>query len=95
MKKFFATLLALVMALSLVACGGSKEEPAPAPADDAAAEEGAELPEIELLCAHGYPSSGDEHAAMLKAAEMLAERTDGKLTMTVHGDGTLGSEMEV
>ena len=31
MKKFFATLLALVMALSLVACGGSKEEPAPAP----------------------------------------------------------------
>ena len=94
MKKFFATLLALVMALSLVACGGN-DAPAEEPADDAAVEEGGELPEIELLCAHGYPSSGDEHAAMLKAAEMLSERTGGKLTMTVHGDGTLGSEMEV
>ena len=95
MKKFFATLLSLVMALSLVACGGSDAAEETPPADDAAVEEGGELPEIELLCAHGYPSSGDEHAAMLKAAEMLSERTGGKLTMTVHGDGTLGSEMEV
>ena len=30
MKKFLATLLALIMVLSLAACGGSKEEtPAP------------------------------------------------------------------
>lgn len=36
MKKIVALLLAMVMSLALVACGGSKSEPAPAPADDAA-----------------------------------------------------------
>ena len=40
MKKFFAMLLTLVMALSLVACGGSSTDaPAEDTSDDAAQEE--------------------------------------------------------
>ena len=38
MKKFFALSMALVMALSLMACGSKKEE-APAPAETPAATE--------------------------------------------------------
>ena len=39
MKKFFAMLMALVMALSLIACGGSNDAPAEDTGDDAAQEE--------------------------------------------------------
>ena len=49
MKKFLALILALVMSLSLVACGGSKTEEKPAeekPAEEKPAEEKpAETPE--------------------------------------------------
>ena len=41
MKKFFALLLALVMSLSLVACGGDDAAEEPAGGDDAANEEAA------------------------------------------------------
>ena len=45
MKKFLALILALVMSLSLVACGGSKEEAKPAeqPAEQPAEEQGADF----------------------------------------------------
>ena len=45
MKKFLAMILALVMSLSLVACGGSKEEAKPAeqPAEQPAEEQGADF----------------------------------------------------
>jgi predicted small lipoprotein YifL len=37
MKKILALVLALIMVLSLVACGGKTEEPAPAAKEEAAA----------------------------------------------------------
>ena len=94
MKKFFATLLALVMALSLVACGGSDAAEETPPADDAAVEEGGELPEIELVAAYAWTSSTIEHEYFLKIADELAARTDGKLTLKCYADGTMGSEIE-
>ena len=47
MKKFLAMLLALVMALSLVACGGDKDE---APAADL---------KVGLICVHDINSGYD------------------------------------
>ena len=43
MKKFLALILALVMSLSLVACGGSKEEEQPAETEQPAEEAGADF----------------------------------------------------
>ena len=45
MKKYFAMILAGMMAVSLVACGGISNAPAAAPAAEPAAE--AEAPEAE------------------------------------------------
>ena len=42
MKKFFALTMALVMALSLMACGSKKEEAPAAPAETPAAEQSGE-----------------------------------------------------
>ena len=56
MKKFFALLLALTMVLSLVACGGSKEE---APAEDVATEESAEGVTIDVIAAQYGTQTAD------------------------------------
>ena len=99
MKKFFACLLAIIMLVSLTACGGSKEE-AKAPAADtkteapAAGDAAAELPEVELVAAYAWTSSTIEHEYFLKIADELAARTDGKLTLKCYADGTMGSEIE-
>ena len=42
MKKFFALSMALVMALSLMACGSKKEEAPAAPAETPSAEQSGE-----------------------------------------------------
>ena len=57
MKKFFALLLALTMVLSLVACGGSKEEEAPV--EDAASEEVAEGVTVEVIAAQYGTQTAD------------------------------------
>ncbi len=59
MKKFLALLLALVMSLSLAACGG--EKPAEAPAETPAAEGTASDLKIGLICVHD-DNSGYDHA---------------------------------
>ena len=56
MKKFFALLLALTMVLSLVACGGSKEE---APAEETATEESAEGVTLEVIAAQYGTQTAD------------------------------------
>ena len=72
MKKYLAMLLALVMTLSLAACGGEKAED-PAKEDPAATEEPAAEPaadvKIGLICVHDENSGYDvAHIDGLKAA---------------------------
>jgi len=97
MKKFLSLILALVMACSLIACGGSKEE-APAAKEEtkteapAAKEEApAELPSYTLKFGHG---NAPEHAVSIAAqawADAVAEKTDGRITIEVYPAGQLGS----
>ena len=74
MKKFLALLLALVMSLSLVACGGGKteEKPAepekPAETQEPAADPAAEV-KVGLICVHDENSGYDAaHIEGLKTA---------------------------
>ena len=105
MKKALALILALVMVLSLCACG-AKEEAAPA-APAAPAEEAApavEKTEADLLAEAepititlGQNDSGD--IPPVKGAEaMIAaieERSGGKITFDYHNGGTLGNYVEM
>ena len=105
MKKALALILALVMVLSLCACG-AKEEAAPA-APAAPAEEAApavEKTEADLLAEAepititlGQNDSGD--IPPVKGAEaMIAaieERSGGKITFEYHNGGTLGNYVEM
>ena len=80
MKKFFALMLALVMSLSLVACGGSSSGSSDA-ADDTASE-GAKVVKIGVF----EPSSGDSASGGKK--EILGMQYANVLTPEV----TIGGE---
>ena len=69
MKKFLATLLALIMVLSLAACGGSKEEtPAPEAPEQTEAPAASDL-KVGLICIHDINSGYDAaHIEGLTAA---------------------------
>ena len=74
MKKYLAMLLAVVMVLSLAACGGKTEAPATtaAPAPDApAATEATEAPKSESK----YPSYFDGMDDLIAAAQAEGELT--------------------
>lgn len=93
MKKFLSLILALTMALSLVACGGSNE----APADN-----GAEVPAdaavepIELVYANAYAATHPQVGLLADEwAEAIKEATDGRVTIRcIHGGALLaGADM--
>ena len=75
MKKYFALLLAGVMALSLAACGGSSSAPA-APAETQKEEAAAEAPAEEAPAAEA--PAAEEAAAEIKTVEA------GKLHMATN-----------
>ena len=86
MKKMLALILALVMSLSMVACGGN-DAAGEAPADDAAAEE---LPTYELRLGSVSVPGNHQTVALEDAAEKIAELTDGHVQIKVYPNSALG-----
>ena len=74
MKKFFALLLAVIMVLTMAACGEKK------PA--ATGNEG-ELPTIEAKLATIYSATHPMGITAQRFADLVSEATDGKFTITV------------
>ncbi len=98
MKKILAMLLVLAMALSMVACGGSKteapkaEEPkTDAPAAEAPAEEADPADDfyLELKFSNVFQPTEWNYKASEKLAEMITERTEGHITVTYYGQNEL------
>ena len=86
MKKFLAMLLALVMVLSLAACGGKKtEEPAkteePTQTEEPAANPAADV-KVGLICVHDENSGYDAaHIDGLKTACAALGISDSQIVM--------------
>jgi tripartite ATP-independent transporter DctP family solute receptor len=98
MKKLLALLLALVMVLSLAACGGSKTE---APAADAAAAgtgndgDASNDPAVTLVYAEVNPLDTIVGQTDTFFAEKVAELSGGSIKLDVQAAGVLGSENDV
>ena len=82
MKKFFALLLAVIMVLTMAACGEKK------PA--ATGNEG-ELPTIEAKLATIYSATHPMGITAQRFADLVSEATDGKFTITVYNSEQLGA----
>ena len=81
MKKFFAILLALVMILSMTACGG----------DDTQSDSGGEGGSVTLaLSAGSYSASSAMGEAMSRMADLITEYSGGTITCDLYTDGSLG-----
>lgn len=92
MKKLVAIILALVLCLSLVACGNSNQ-----PNSGDGKEEGAyaNLAPVELI---GADSTGKGAAGQIfgeYVASRVAEITGGKLTIDYHPNGDLGGDVDL
>ena len=102
MKKFLSLMLAMIMALSLIACGGSKEE-APAAKEETKTEAPAAKEEapaendftISLKLGHGNATEHAIHVYTQQWADAVAEATDGRITITIYPAGQLGSLAEM
>ena len=99
MKKVFALLLALVMTLSLVACG-AKEEPAktevPAKTEEPAKAEEPAVQKVTMKFAGtttADPSLG-EYQAMLMVEELVEKYSEGTIDVEVYPASQLGSNVE-
>ncbi len=96
MKKLLALLLALVMVLSLAACGGSKTD---APAADASGTgndgDPTNDPAVTLVYAEVNPLDTIVGQTGSHFAEKVAELSGGTITLDVQAAGVLGSENDV
>ena len=106
MKKFMAMLLALVMVLSLAACGGSaeKEEAAApaAPAGGAMAQVGAsggddgdDLPVVNWKMISTWGSGNVHFTVDQRFTELVSQFTNGKFTITNYAEGEMCASGQV
>ena len=87
MKKTLSLILALVMALSLVACGGGNTTPN---------SDGSNTGDsTELVFAHIFATDSMEDKCAKMFAEKVAEYTKGAYTVTVYPAGQLGAMAEI
>lgn len=92
MKKFFTLLLTLVMVLSLAACGGSEEGPkTDAPANPETSEP-AKTETMVLRLANSHNAEHITSQACQMFADLVNEKTEGRITIECHFAGELGDE---
>ena len=87
-KKFLASILALLVALSLVACGGETTTNTDSSSDS-------EGGTIVLQLGHVLADGSHFDFGVDKFAELVNEKTNGVIQVEVHTDGTVGQEREM
>lgn len=85
-KKFFVLLLALVVVFTFTACAG-KQGTKP---------NSGETPEkFELIGGINLPTEHPYYLGMARFAELMEEKSGGRITMTIHPNAQLGNERDV
>ena len=88
MKKLLALLLSLAMALSLAACGGG-ETAQQEPGGDAAGET------YSFSVGTNTAEDSVNHLLAAKFKELIEDRSDGAVTVTLYENGALGGDAEL
>ena len=88
MKKLLALLLSLTMALSLAACGGG-ETAQQEPGGDAAGET------YSFSVGTNTAEDSVNHLLAAKFKELIEDRSDGAVTVTLYENGALGGDAEL
>ena len=91
MKKYFALVLALAMALSLVACGSSGSAGSAAGSATGSAEKMKSSEPITISLSNAYSDMDQVNVELKTAADNIAQRTNGAVKLTIYPNNTLGS----
>lgn len=91
MKKFYALMLAAIMTLSLVACGGKTETASSDNSNDANA---SSAEKIEILMTSFDNSATQACQLGYRFADNVARASEGRITINFQPDGTLANETE-
>ena len=83
MKKLLAILLATMMLLSIGSAAFADDDPY------------AGLGNFEMIVGHAQPEGNPRYVSLEKFAEDVAEKTHGHVTVSVFGNGQLGTEKEM
>ncbi|MBR7074243.1 MAG: TRAP transporter substrate-binding protein [Oscillospiraceae bacterium] len=83
MKKMLAILLATMMLLSLGSAAFAADDPY------------ADLGNFEMIVGHAQPEGNPRYVSREKFAADVAEKTNGHVTVSVFGNGQLGTEKEM
>lgn len=90
MKKFMALFMATMMTVSLAACGGSSSE-----SSSSAADAGSDEKVYEIKLHHDLLEETAQHQGLVEFKEMVEEQSEGRLSITIFANNTLGSDTEV
>jgi tripartite ATP-independent transporter DctP family solute receptor len=82
--------LVAAMLVGIVGCGGDSKEPAPAETNGQEAVE-----KISIKLGHPYDERQPLHQGTVLFADLVAERTDGNVEVTVFPNSTLGSSRDL
>lgn len=107
-KKILAIFLTMCMIVSMAACGNKTEAPAQEeteetgesteePAADAAKTEDpyADFEPVTLRLGHSHSESEVPHEEMVNMAESIYEKTNGKVTVEIYPNNSIGSNEDV
>ena len=95
MKKFIALLLAVAMLFALAACGGKTEAPAATSSTPATSNAPAAAPageKVTLKVTHCQAEGHPINDAALLFADIVNEKTDGRITVDLYPANMLGAE---
>lgn len=88
MKKMIALVLSLLLTASLVACGGQKSD------QSSDGEQASSAKTYNWVVSSGLAVGTSWDLGLHKFADLLNEKSNGAITLTVHSGGTLGSAKE-
>ncbi len=89
MRRFLALTLAIVMVLSLTACGSKSQSTSNAPAASEPAKQ------IVLKAGHSVAPTHPYHLGLEKFAQLIEERTGGKVKIEIFHSNQLGNERDM
>lgn len=98
MRRFLAMLLICVVAFTLCACGQSAantDAQAPAAASTEQASPAENAPTYSFKLAHAMMENTPQHMGAVKFQELVAEKTNGQVEITIFPAGQMGSDTEV
>ena len=88
MKKILAAILTLTLILGLFACSGGSDEPAGSDGE-------AKAMEITIATPHPNNEKDPVYIYCKTFADLVTEKTEGRITFDIQGDSVLGDDVEI